>query len=249
MEKSLRILITNDDGYQAEGINTLFNVLSRRHDVYMLAPDGERSACSNAINLRTEMIMKKIEDRKWSLTDYPADCVSIAMKSGHFPHFDLVVSGINHGPNLGEDTFFSGTVAGARTAYIFGTSGIAISIDSFTGSEYFDDAAEFLLQYIDERMADILHSKVLLNINYPDRAANEIAGRAFAFTSRRVYNDTYETISQNDISTVLKLTGTIDTHHEDGSDVAMLEKGYISITPLSVACTDRDELERLDDRG
>src|SRR5208337_1483348 len=127
----MRILLTNDDGVNAEGILTLFRVLSQFHDTYIIAPDRERSACSNIFTMREEVKVQRIDRNIFSINGYPADCVSLGLHSDLIPGIDLVISGINHGPNLGDDIHFSGTVAGARTAFIFGKPAIAVSIDSF----------------------------------------------------------------------------------------------------------------------
>ncbi len=114
----MKILLSNDDGINAEGINILFNYLSEKFDVYMFAPEVEKSACSNAITIRNDFDVKKLADNKYSVAGYPADCVNIGIHGKFIPEVDVVVSGINHGPNMGGDIYYSGTVAAARTGYI-----------------------------------------------------------------------------------------------------------------------------------
>ena len=149
----MKILFTNDDGITAEGLIILERIFSKYHETYIIAPDRERSACSNIFTVRDELTVTKISDRVFSVNGYPADCVSLALHSDLIPEIDLVISGINHGPNLGDDVHFSGTVAGARTAYIFGKPGIAFSIDSFhKASPNMPEASEFLAEYIKDNV-------------------------------------------------------------------------------------------------
>jgi hypothetical protein len=117
----MNILITNDDGYEAEGIKVLAEELSKNHNVYVLAPSSNRSAVSNCVSIREMLELKKINDKLWTLSGFPADCVITAMRSGIFEgiEFDVVLSGINKGPNLGTDIVYSGTCAGARQAVFY----------------------------------------------------------------------------------------------------------------------------------
>jgi 5'/3'-nucleotidase len=234
----MNILLTNDDGFDADGINALFEVFSKKHDVYMIAPDKERSACSNAFTVREELKIIKKDEKKYTLSGFPADCVSIGLHSKIIPEIDIVISGINHGPNVGEDIFFSGTVGAARTAYIFGKTGIAVSVDSFhRSSEFFHDTASFLLNYINEREEELIREKSFINVNYPDIPKKKIKGVKYTFTGTRIYNDTYSD-KEEEGEILLSLSKIITSEKIDGSDATELEKGYISITPLTIENTD-----------
>ncbi len=241
----MKILITNDDGIDAKGINDLYDSLSTKHEVYMLAPHIERSACSNAFNMRTAMDIKKYSDTKYSVSSYPADCVSVGLHGDIIPDVDLVVSGINLGPNLGYDIFFSGTVGGARTAYIFGKSAIAVSYNCFMDFEYMKDAADFVLEFIESKKEELLNSKSLYNINYPKVASSKVKGVKYTRTSVRKYTDYYDKTDISEDQFKLKLVGAIDTIEEDGTDYDAVEKGYISVTPLTVESTDLKLLDKL----
>jgi len=154
----MKILLTNDDGIHAEGLQILKQILSQEHEVYIIAPDIERSACSNIFTMRNELLLTRIGDNSYSVSGYPADCVSIAIHSDIIPEIDLVISGINHGPNLGDDIHFSGTVAGARTAIIFGKPAIAVSLDSYHApSPFLEEAACFIKQYIKTKLLIQIH--------------------------------------------------------------------------------------------
>lgn len=238
----MKILITNDDGISAEGLIVLERVLSKYHETYIIAPDRERSACSNIFTVRDELAVTKINSRSFSVNGYPADCVSLALHSDLIPEIDLVVSGINHGPNLGDDVHFSGTVAAARTAYIFGKPGIAFSIDSFhKASPNMPEASEFLADYIKNNP---VIPETFLNINYPDIPFSDISGVEYTFLSKRYYRDTYIKREISSTEIMVSLNGHIDTESEEGNDDYAIKRGYISITPMTIDSTDYTRIKK-----
>jgi 5'-nucleotidase len=233
----MKILITNDDGINAEGLQILSKTIASSHDVFIIAPDRERSACSNIFTMRDDLVVTKHDKKSYSISGYPADCVSIGLHSDIIPKIDLVISGINHGPNLGDDIHFSGTVAGARTAFIFGKPSIAVSIDTFhSSSPFLIDTADFILNYINtETMSD----SVYLNINYPNIPKDEIKGIKYTCLSRRSYIDSYVKTQKDDPSQfTMRLNGTIETKDTPLSDSLAVEDSYISITPMTIDSTD-----------
>lgn len=170
----MNILVTNDDGYQAEGIKVLAAKLAERHNVYVLAPDGNRSAVSSHICMYTQMQVKKLSENLWTCSGFPADCVVTGIKSNLFDvKFDAVVSGINRGSNLGTDIVYSGTCASARQAALYHLPGIAVSLDVVDWSKidiepmHYDALAEFVSKNV-EKFADLLAKKdykYFLNVN------------------------------------------------------------------------------------
>lgn len=240
----MKILLTNDDGIEAEGLQVLSDCLSASHEVYIIAPDRERSACSNIFSMRDEVLVTRYDEKKLSISGYPADCVSIGIHSDIIPEIDLVISGINHGPNLGDDIHFSGTVAGARTAFIFGKPAIAISINSFhTASPFLIDAGNFLKNYI---TTDNINKKTYLNINYPDLPSAEIKGIKYTQLSKRIYRDNYIQTPKSDPRKLgFKLEGTIETENFPWNDSFALENSYISITPMTIDSTDYQILNKI----
>jgi len=244
IELNMRILLTNDDGIDAEGIQLLKETLSADHEIYIIAPDRERSACSNIFTMRDEVIVTKHEEDSFSISGYPADCVSIGIHADIIPEIDLVISGINHGPNLGDDVHFSGTVAGARTAFIFGKPALAVSIDSFhAASPFLIETGNFINNFIN---TEIIHQNVYLNINYPNLPAKEIKGIKYTHLSKRIYKDTYIKTLKNDPEQFgLKLFGTIETENSPWNDNFALENSYISITPMSIDSTDYNMLNKI----
>lgn len=237
----MKILLTNDDGINAEGIQCLHNRLSSAFETFIIAPDRERSACSNIFTMREPVAVKKIDTGIFSVDGYPADCVSLGLHSGIIPEVELVISGINHGPNLGDDIHFSGTVAGARTAIIFGKPAIAVSVDTYhRPSAYFGDICDFLIDFI---KANSFNCEYFFNINYPDLPVDKIKGVKYSFLSKRYYRDKYilnNRISDSEFSMILD--GKIETRKELDSDSDAIENGFISITPLTIDCTEHSML-------
>ncbi len=239
----MKILLTNDDGIDARGLAILHRVLSAKHRVSVIAPSHEKSGCSNAFTIRRDMTLHRHDENRFSLAGFPADCVNTGIHSGIIDDFALVVSGINHGPNLGDDTFFSGTVAGARTARIFGKPGIAISLDNHDPDDRrLEEAAGFLLSFI-ESLAINESAPFLLNINYPDIPENEIKGICMAPLSKRIYDDYYKISSEKNNTMTIRLEGNISAHYREGSDHDMLSRGYIAVTPLTIDNTDYQGME------
>ena len=233
----MKVILTNDDGIDALGINSLFETLSKNHEVYMIAPDRQRSACSNAITIHGTVKLKKTDSRKYSLSGFPADCVNFGLCSGIFPEPDLVISGINHGPNMGDDIYFSGTVAGARAGYIHFRSAIAASYESFTDFSLISDASEFIREFAEEKVRNE-NSNFFFNINYPSIDKNEIKGIKLTQLGKRKYVDRYDFVLENSEFKEYRLEGIVDSIHKEGSDVTELSNGYISITPLHLDTTD-----------
>jgi len=238
----MKILLTNDDGIEAEGLQLLKDSLTADHDVFIIAPDRERSACSNIFTMRDELLVTKNTDKSFSISGYPADCVSIGIHADIIPEIDLVISGINHGPNLGDDIHFSGTVAGARTAFIFGKPAIAVSIDSFhAASPFLQEAGNFINSFI---KSGKINKNTYLNINYPDLPADKIKGIKYTNLSKRIYKDSYAKHLKTDPDQFgLRLHGEIETKNSPWNDNYALENSYISITPLSIDSTDYNILE------
>ncbi len=238
----MNILLTNDDGIEAEGIKALYSALIDEHAVFIVAPRYERSGCSNAITVRDSIRVEKMGERMFAVNGFTADCVNIGLHSDLVPGVDLVVSGINHGPNLGDDVFFSGTVAGARTAFVFGVPGIAISLDCLNFSDYFNEAAQFLRDFIREHHHDISRGAAFFNINYPDLPHGEIRGPLLTRLGRRKYQDTYNVTASSHNLIDLIMEGTIESDTTPGTDTREVRNGYISITPLLLDCTDHEYL-------
>ncbi|MEA5098360.1 MAG: 5'/3'-nucleotidase SurE, partial [Burkholderiaceae bacterium] len=170
----MRILISNDDGYLAPGIIALTEALTAIAEVFVVAPDSNRSASSNSLTLERPLFVIKAQENVYHVNGTPSDCVHIAL-TGLLPWKpDLVVSGINQGQNMGEDTLYSGTVAAATEGYLFGVPSIAFSqIDK--GWREVQTAARVAREIV-QRKFDDLPRPFLLNVNIPNRPYDELRG-------------------------------------------------------------------------
>jgi 5'-nucleotidase len=171
----LNILISNDDGYLSTGINALANALSKVADIVVVAPDRNQSGASNSLTLHTPLRIQKVRDNHYFVNGTPSDCVHLALSGFLDEDPDIVVSGINHGANLGDDVIYSGTVAAAMEGRFLGFPAIAVSLVG-QHATHFDTAARVACDLIERLQAKPLPSDVILNVNVPDRPYDELAG-------------------------------------------------------------------------
>lgn len=230
----MKILLTNDDGYMAEGILALEESLSKGHEVWILAPDGERSGMSHAMSLRHPLKVRKIAERRYTCSGTPADCV-ILSAHGVMPFSpDIVVSGINRGPNLGTDLVYSGTAAAARQAAMVGLPGIAVSLASYAAPFRYKALAELLASRLDE-FIELWSPDVFINLNAPDATDGTVYEIEETVPSRRRYRDTLKFFEGPDgYSYCFFGEGTIETDPETGTDEDAVRRGLASMTRVAV---------------
>ncbi len=235
------ILISNDDGVTSPGILKLREAVRNLGKVYIVAPDKERSGASHSITLKKPIRVEEIEENVFSVTGTPADCILLGIFELLPYKPDLVLSGINKGYNLGEDVFYSGTVAAAREGAIYGIPSVAISLGNSSSDEYhWDTAAHFTRVVLDE----ILRMKLdfgLININIPNKPREKIRGIRIVRLGRRSYQDPVEKKEDN----VYFIGGEPLWKKEPGTDLKAVSEDFISLTPLNTDLTDYDELKRL----
>ncbi len=222
----MNILITNDDGLASEGLRFLYELLYRTHNVTIIAPSREMSGCSHSITLRRRLKMKQIKDDIYSITGTPTDCVVLGINSILEERPDLIISGINTGPNLGFDITYSGTVGAALEGAIQGIPSFAISI---TGCRNFEDTPGVILKLISSvNKGDI--DRLFLNVNVPP----EPRGMKVTKLGRRSYQNVIITHRSS-----YEIGGTPIHALSDGeTDVEAIDNGYISITPISLDLVD-----------
>ncbi|HBS05739.1 MAG TPA: 5'/3'-nucleotidase SurE [Leptospiraceae bacterium] len=239
----MRILICNDDGLHSNGMRNLEEVLSVNHEVWAVCPDRQRSGTSQAISLRETMRMEEVQPRHYRVSGFPVDCVNLALHSGMFPAFDLVVSGINHGYNLGDDVHYSGTVGAARHACIHGYRSVAISCGIYDIHADFIHVAEWFGAWLETNLHR-LNAGSVYNINYPELPNPDLEVR-FTRHGKRIYRDDYEMLEEEaGKSFVFKLKETIMGHKEGPlTDFSAIESGHVSITPLGLQTTNEEELQ------
>jgi 5'-nucleotidase len=239
-EKRLRILVANDDGIYSPGIATLANVAQKFGDLRVVAPDVEQSAAGHAITAsrpvryRPTKIFGDIE--AYRVNGTPADCV--ALGAYHWGHVDLVLSGINLGPNLGNATWHSGTLAAAKQAVLLGIRGIALSAPITDESEDFSALEPWVEKALNEVLGQA--QPRLVNVNFPlDPRGLRWTAQAVDQYDGKVVPDTDPMGREHYWFTVVPLE-----RHREGSDLWAFEQGYVSLTPLRLDLTDYAELER-----
>ncbi|MBN2875605.1 MAG: 5'/3'-nucleotidase SurE [Spirochaetales bacterium] len=226
----MKILLTNDDGYSSEGIRALERSLSAQHEVWVVAPDSERSGMSHAMSLRHPLKIRKMDEHGYSCSGTPADCVILA-SHGVLPFSpELVISGINRGPNLGTDLVYSGTAAAARQAALNGIPGIAVSLATYTPPFKYDALARLVADRLDYFLS-LWTPDVFININAPVAEDDDAYELREAFPSRRIYKDTLKFFDGPDgYSYSFFMDGYVDTTEEIGSDEDVVNQGYASFT-------------------
>ena len=242
------ILVSNDDGIHSEGLHALEEALRTIGEVYTVAPDRERNAVSHALTLHRPLRIDEIAPRRFAVNGTPTDCINLAVKGFLEVRPDLVVSGINKGPNLGDDVTYSGTVAAAMEGALLGIPSIAVSVASMSSVYQFGPAAEFATALAAHVAAQGLPPKTLLNVNTPNLTRHELKGYRFTHQGKRRYNEKLE-ICPNPRGKQYYWIGGDDLgfDQEDGTDCAAIHEGFISITPLQVDFTDYRALQDLRD--
>jgi 5'-nucleotidase len=254
----MRVLLTNDDGIDAEGLQTLRRALVELDDITLavIAPDGNRSATARSITFRRPLWVTEVpfDDGTvgYACDGTPVDCVRLA-SLGLIEDFepDLIVSGVNHGANLGDDITYSGTVAAALEGVVLGIPGIAVSqqstrreMDFRLGHSFdFANAAAFTARVVD-RLDDVpLPSGTLLNVNVP---AGDVDGVEVARLGKRIYEDRLDLIEEDTGRKLYRVYGDSPTHDDEpGTDLAAVAAGRIAVTPLHFDLTAEHGMDEL----
>jgi 5'-nucleotidase len=256
----MHILVTNDDGIESPGLFALKQALDPLGDVSVIAPDGNRSAMARSITIRRPLEVDEVRLPDGSLgyaTDgTPVDCVRFAVLGllGSTP--DIIVSGINHGLNLGDDVTYSGTVAAALEGVLLGWPAIAVSQQS-TNREHWDSGqaeydfravAAFAAALVPVAMREQFPRQVLLNVNGPGLLPAQVTRARVTRLGRRIYDDRLERLEGGEGSRKrYRIYGENPGHHaEAGTDFAAIEDGVISVTPLHFDLTDIGGMQHLE---
>lgn len=272
----MKLLISNDDGVFAQGIRTLANTLAiAGHDVSVVCPDRERSATGHGLTLHKPIRAERIETifhpsvHAWACSGTPSDCVKLALGALLDNPPDYVLSGINHGPNLGTDILYSGTVSAAMEGLIEGIPSVAFSLASFV-SQHFQPAANFARVLMEDLVQNPLQQATLLNVNVPAGKEQDIAGVAWTRQGIRRYVDLFEKRVDPRGKTYYWLAGEVLENVEDNlseipgfarlkmndhqanpikTDVQAIGNHYITITPLQYNLTCAAKLTDLTNRS
>jgi 5'-nucleotidase len=239
------ILVTNDDGVYSPGIQMLAKRLRDLDAVVIVAPDRERSAAGHSMTLHRPLLIEQIKDGVYSVNGTPTDCVNIAIKGLLTETPRLVVSGINKGPNLGDDVTYSGTVAGAIEARILGVPSFAVSLAAREDFR-FAEAAEVAFRVAGSIFEHGLSADTLLNVNVPNLPVQEIAGTAITRLGKRIYHQmTVERIDPRGKKYYWIGGGEPDWEREQGTDFDAVDRNLVSITPLHLDLTDYASFDRV----
>ena len=243
----MNILISNDDGIDAEGIKVLAKTLSGSHNVIVVAPDSERSASSHGITIDKPLALKKADFdgiRAYSLSGTPADCVKFGITHFDDIKFDVVIGGVNRGPNMGTDVLYSGTVSCAAEGVALNVKGIAVSLLARENCNYYP-AADFILNNL-ETLCKLDLKNSLININVPN---NNINGAVFTKLGLMLYNDRYVLLEDKDEQTFLLVGEEIENNlNEPDCDVEWAKKGFVTLTPIICRATDFEMLKRINNK-
>ncbi len=239
-----RILITNDDGYNADGILALEAGLSQIGDVFVVAPEAEMSGASHSLTLARPLRIRQIDERHWAVDGTPTDCVTLALNQILAPDLrpHICCSGINHGANLGDDATYSGTVAGALEATILGIPGLAFSLTAYSNHD-FTESVKVAMELTQKALAEGIPAWTLLNVNVPKGVPAGIRITKQGFKSAR------PVISEH-IDPRGKLYYWIGElregfRAEGGTDFEAIDEGFVSVTPMRSDLTSYSGLEKL----
>jgi 5'-nucleotidase len=232
------ILLSNDDGIQSEGLAALEEKLRAIGEIYTVAPDRAQSSMSHALTLHRPLRVHELGSRRLAVDGTPVDCVKLAL-TGLLPvRPDLVISGINKGPNLGDDIIYSGTVSAAIEGALLGIPAIAVSLVTFKDFD-FRAAAEFTATLVQRFAERDIPPKTLLNVNVPPVSQNDLKGWRLTRMGKRHYSETIvERVDPRGAKYYWIGGDDLGFANEDGTDCQAVHDGYVSVTPLQVDLTD-----------
>ncbi|WGE35918.1 5'/3'-nucleotidase SurE [Actinobacillus genomosp. 1] len=252
----MNILISNDDGYHAQGIRILAETLrAAGHSVTVIAPDRNRSAASSCLTLMEPIRVHQIDEFNYAvIAGTPADCVHLALNGFFEQSFDLVISGINHGANLGDDVVYSGTVAAALEGRHLPYPSLAISLvgrkseGHLFGNNHFETAAKVVLDLLPKVQQGILPARQILNINVPDLPYEQVKGVMVTRLGHR--SPAAEIVKREDPrgATIYWLGANgVPVDASEGTDFYALAHDYVSVTPIQADMTAHYSIQALKD--
>ncbi len=241
----MRILLCNDDGYFAPGIEALAAGLATLGTVTVVAPERDRSGASNSLTLDRPLMLRRAPNGFHFVNGTPTDCVHLAVTGMLDQQPDMVISGINHGANMGDDTVYSGTVAAATEGFLLGVPSLAVSLAAKPG-EHLDTAVQVTLDIVRRMMDRPFTEPTLLNINVPDRPFHELRGTVATRLGRRHHAEPVVK-SVNPRGDVVYWVGAAGPAQDagEGTDFHAVREGFVSVTPLSIDLTGYRQLAEL----
>ncbi|MBZ1349287.1 5'/3'-nucleotidase SurE [Alcaligenaceae bacterium LF4-65] len=241
----MHILVSNDDGYTAPGIEALVHALRDLAEISVVAPEVNHSGASNSLTLSRPLAVRKAPNGFTYVNGTPSDCVHVALTGLLDRRPDLIVSGINNGANMGDDTLYSGTVAAAAEGYLFGIPSIAFSLVSKAWSNL-DAAAQYARSMVAHQLKNPIAGPVLLNVNIPDLPFGETKGVQATRLGKRHPSQPVIPTSTPSGETVYWIgpSGAANDDSE-GTDFYALQRGYVSVTPLRLDLTQQAQVDQI----
>ena len=241
----MRILLSNDDGYFAPGLAALANALAPLAEITVVAPERDRSGASNSLTLDRPLMLRQAPSGFYYVNGTPTDCVHLAV-TGMLDHMpDMVISGINHGANMGDDTIYSGTVAAATEGYLLGIPSIAVSLANHD-AHHFDTAARVVVDLVQRIQAQPPTEPMLLNVNVPDCGWDELKGQRVSRLGKRHKAESVVKTT-NPRGQIVYWVGAAGAAQDagEGTDFHAVANGFISITPLQMDLTLFSQMDRV----
>ena len=242
----MKILISNDDGYLARGINVLADALAEVGDVVVVAPDRNYSGASNSLTLQSPLRVHEVDDQRYFVNGTPSDCVHLALAGFLDEDPDIVVSGINHGANLGDDVIYSGTVAAAMEGRYLGLPAIAVSLVG-QRPQYFETAGQVAVDLLARLDVETLPRDILLNVNVPDRPYDELTG---VEATRLGFRHRSEPMvkTRDPQGKEIYWIGPAGPGQDagPGTDFHAIEQGAVAVSPIKVDLTRHEALSDID---
>jgi 5'-nucleotidase len=241
------LLITNDDGFDSTGITALYEAVKDMSDAYIVAPDRERSASGHSLTIHKPLRVTRVEEHVYRVSGTPTDCIAVGVEKVLPKRPDLIISGINHGPNLGDDITYSGTVSAAIEGTILNIPSFAISLDIKNEERaHFETAAEIAVKVAQNILDKSLPYDTLLNVNVPNTGRGGIRGMKITRQGRRVYDGAIrETRSPWGEVYYWIGGGTPYWEHSEDTDIHAVLNDYVSLSPLHLDLTNHSSMDFL----
>lgn len=241
----MRILIANDDGYLSPGIRALYDAMARISNATIVAPDRNRSGASNSLTLSHPVLVRQHDANIYSVEGTPTDCVHVALGGLLDEEPDMVVSGVNDGPNMGDDVLYSGTVAAAIEGRSLGHPAIAVSMGSHEPAHY-ETAATVVTQIVAHLQAVPLPVDTILNVNIPDVPYAELKGMRATRLGTRHQSESANRLQspRGELMFWIGAAGEV-ADNGPGTDFLAIEELYVSVTPLQIDLTRFDSMQTL----
>lgn len=248
----MRLLLVNDDGIDAIGIQALAKEFEKDYELVIVAPEGQRSATSHSITLAKPILVKKVEilgikSKAYSISGSPADCVRVALDKLVDGHVDVVLSGINLGLNIGTDILYSGTVSAAIEGNLYKIPSMALSCQLGEEPNCFETAAKYAKDIFEKVKKDLVENNIVLNVNFPCIKEEDMKGIKVCKIGGVIYDYYSVENKSGEDEITLAVEGRHNGEIDEETDRFFLKKGYITVTPLHYDLTNYKLMEKVSD--